>query len=564
MTLRQATLVFASLLLACNSRAPLYVSAPSGVDHLALLVFTDDARLIEASGLEALGGAERVRFEVDAELKAGRVMLVGYRAAALAPLDPPSATELSAQHLRAPLPAEPALPAPEYTYAMELDGTRLEPGPVPELTAAWLPPCPSYADAEVRLDCVTKSCAPRLTANGCSVVIDAEGICGAGSFTARLGPNAQLTHGSGERYELCRSSTTPALAQSAFVCESTQGERCRVDLSPALPPQLKLRTVPLEPVHTVFSAALLGDRLLLATSDAQGTGVNTTNPKICLDAAPSRLALADVDTGAEQWFPAPPCTLRLVTDPTSGGFVAVTGFPDRRLEFYSRDVVLSSSVAIDGAVLAPEAVRSGDRLYVLVATGPVDPSDKNFSTYELRAYDLRTRRWFATVPLGYGYYCAISASPDRVMVIDDDGDTARTFDAQTLLPKGDIELRIGPAMVNARNFASSYHAGSGRFLVQVGGTYAGFTVIGGTEVLGRAVSFGESYRPLAVSSWPHDPSLVLVGLDPAGLTLFSPTDRRFLPGRVPEPALATILVASETSTTALVVLPSALIHVSPR
>lgn len=556
-------MLLGSLLLACSSRAPLYVSAPSGVDHLALLVFSEDSRLIQASGLETLGATERVRFEVDAELKAGRVLLLGYRQDALAPLHPPSDAELSAQHLRAPLPADPALPEPDYRYASELDGTRLEPGPVPELTADWVPPCTSYADTEVRLDCVTKSCAPRLTANGCSVVIDAEGTCGAGSFTARLGPDDQLSRGSGERYELCKTATAPALARSAFVCESAQGERCRVDLSPALPPQLKLRTVPLEPVHTVFSAALLGDRLLLATSDAQGTGVNTTSPKICLDAAPSRFALADVDTGAERWFPAPPCTIRVVTDPTSGGFIAVTGFPDRRLEFYTRDVALTSSVPLDGAVLAPEAVRSGDRLYVLVATGPVDPGDKNFSTYELRAYDLRTKRSFATVPLGYGYYCAISASPDRVMVIDDDGDTARTFDAQTLLPKGDIELRIGAAMVNARNFASSYHPGSGRFLVQVGGTYSGFTVIGGVEVLGRAVTFGEIYRPLAVSPWPPDPSLVLVALDPSGFALFNPSDRRFLPGGLPNPTQSSILVASETSTTTLLVTPSALIHVSP-
>lgn len=539
------------------------MSPQTGVDLLALLVFDEDARLIEASGLQTLAGAERVRFEVDAEQKASRLVLIGYRATALAPLHPPAAAELTAQRLRAPQPPEPALPEPEYRYAMALDGTRLEPGPIPELTAAWLPPCPSYADAEVRLDCVTKSCAPRLDANGCSVVVDAEGICGAGSFSARLGPDAQLSHGSGERYQRCQTSTAPALAQSAFVCESAQGERCRVDLSPKLPSQLKLRTVPLEPVHTVFSAALLGDRLLLATSDAQGTGVNTTSPKICLDSAPSRFALADVDSGAEQWFPAPPCTIRVLSDPTSGGFVAVTGFPERRLELYTREVTLSSSVALDGAVLAPEAVRSGDRLYVLVATGPVDPSDKNFSTYELRAYDLRTRQWFATAPLGFGYYCAISASPDRVMVIDDDGDTARTFDARTLLPKGDVELRIGPAMVNARNFASSYHPGTGRFLVQVGGSYAGFTLVGGLEVLGRAVSFGETYRPLAVSAWPHDPSLALVALDPAGLALFSPTDRRFLPGQAREPPLATILVTSETSTTTLVVLPSALIHVSP-
>lgn len=220
---RLGLLVATAALTACGPpRVPLEGAIPEDARWVSALMLDGGGEVVSASGLLAFDGGSvetRVPGEVTEE-----VWVFGWTEEQIAPLRTPTTDPEIPVVPRSGL--EPALPLPVYGGRSRPAGERLAPlDPVPDLTTAWLPRCPTVVEESqemvVDLRCGSLACSGRFGQRGCAIELGL-GVCTFPDMTVRVGGDGELSL-AGEPG--CQPASVLFPAAGAAVCDG-----CAIDL----------------------------------------------------------------------------------------------------------------------------------------------------------------------------------------------------------------------------------------------------------------------------------------------------------------------------------------------
>lgn len=545
-------------LLAAPACAPptLSIAAPlpDGVDRVALW-FESGASVVHTTGFVARG-AQRTELTLSEALPGGPLTV---RLFAWPEGTPASTLETIGDATLAATPVAPASAADPVveglaSWSGRLEGEAVEltrDDRVPELTANWLPRCPTLVAAGVRAptfnSCLIGACAPFVQQQGCALMIDATD-CVATGGAAPIDARGRIALPAGFAGTECRQLDAASPAFASFQCESpSTTTACTVEIfAPNDAPPVRAARVPLlEPLPTDVDPDLDAALSVYATGLVPLASAVVVpvfadgRPRLldCEDAAPMALLSIDRATASVRRAPlALGCATHATRDPLGDGFVALAR------AFDGRHVVARVSAA--GAVTASVALPALDtewgarglaaqRERFVVALRPrVEDGEAR-----LLVVDPRTLAVTATVPVDGREAVALAADEGgQLALLVDEDDRMLLFSAAALRPEGQVVLT--PFAVRQLELSSLYHhVGTDRWLAGASLRSGGVVVATDREAFGVARVFELPASSSVFGPSPVDPRLALaatIDVDPearvARLRHFEPARARYLPG----------------------------------
>jgi hypothetical protein len=504
------------------------------------------------------------------------VALIGYRDQdlqdALRGLDQPELRLLD-QPLATAASDDPILPPPYWSgTGPAVDGpVVLEEGPVPEVTAAWLPACPtilpSSYDPDVHFETSTGvHCDATATQVNCAIITDLPNCLTLPPDELRLNgrgtldPRALGSH--------CRPATPKAGARLAMICETFPEER--TDLyAPPIPDRFVVDRMTAWPVadpqaRLGFVATPLAGYLPALTRvtgcpEERVVVLRRANPQPRCPAGEQSFAMVDPVTMAITATAAVnvPCLDLLAEDPAGGGFFGVSG-PPLQVTHFDCDGRAGPTYSPTGdlvAELRPTAVAMAQK-------GVVDPAnDLVIATYrssngpgQLWIFETSLRRFRPPLEIFAGgrSYSLTTLGPNSLVVgVDstDDGDGERLHftDYTSTTPRW---AQIHPSGTTLEQTAYFLAASEDRVIAGSGATNSdglpGVRVaqvgLSGPEFIATTTDW-KIYGSMSTSlRWPGSPHVLIPTTEEGSIGgppvlprtvvgLFDVSDPHFLPGQ---------------------------------
>ncbi|MBI2376260.1 MAG: hypothetical protein HYV07_19860 [Deltaproteobacteria bacterium] len=497
---------------------------PSDVDRVAFLWDSG-----EGTPIRALSGA--LSIELPEELGPTRAFLVlGWRST-------DALGEVDGASIRRARDADPTLPRPSWIAEGHEGSEALEAAAFTvEVTAPWVTPCPAVSEPRARVSCTDGFCAPEIAQVGCAMTIDASSCANLGTASLRLSP-LESTGGTRSLTD-CHVAAAGQLGFASLACQvPMRDEACTIELlrgphSGGVGVEtLELVDVPPYAVSHegkgVFSGVGVTSEGLLVL----GPGEGLVAPA-CQAGLPYVMKLLDSAGNTLEVNRMPPCPSRLVAAP--GGSVAYFLFGAERSGVAKVDargrILTTATVAesrmrgLRGSKL--QVVGRGEELLVIFETDRA--GDPGGLLAALDANDLSVLR-SRVLPFGT---TGFAVGVDEILLFDDNADEAHVVSPSTFLDLGGFSLM--KALSRTLITEGFFHEVSGRYLLEGRGEYHPMIIASSTGRVVHTHPYTVDFEGEAISSWPGDPSLVLLGVDDRGddeayLALFDPVAEVFLP-----------------------------------
>lgn len=525
---------------------------PEAVTHAALLGLGEDGQVVARSNFAPREGSS-FELRVSESGAPVRYRVFGWTEVDLGEFALPPDVRADFSPVALADAKDPLLPSPSFVAAGERSRLTLEPDdePIPELTAEWLPPCPSLFPSGRALlgdfQCVRQRCDFSFSQQGCSFEIDT-GDCRvmlAGSIDGR--GRLQVDE-LGTEIERCVDAGMPRDPALHTLDCRLHGYDCHLELyEPGAPPRIRAQLVDLTrsdlagelnvgvlpPRGAVGGLAVLADRLVVARLGEWVPGGE------CRSARPSELLFFDKDTlEPTGTATAPPCMERLQASPNRDRFVAVFRDADHFHlgEFTSngqllRRVLLAPVSALPETMTTKNAVRSilwaGDRIYVSTTLGDV------VLAYDALTFELS----WQTAPMGSRPKSDLLSTPDGI-VMSDLPDLLYFITPETgaFIRPANLTAICRASVFDPTNLM--YDARLGRYLVidraLSSEVYVLSADLGSCESASYFEASAEAYAAVPL---PADPAIAMFGLwneatSEVSLALMDLDAPRFLPGSI--------------------------------
>ncbi|MCK6547130.1 hypothetical protein L6R52_14870 [Myxococcota bacterium] len=538
---------------ACAEPSLTIVAAPAdGVEWLATV-------WLDATGA-GLGSTGLVRWSPDAPLRGdfdttsadiARVVLVGYssdalRAAGVAPTD----ALTDARILVAP-PTDPLIPTPTWSAAGAVHDGLVEAAAtsmIPELTAAWLPRCPTLippgVEARVDVGWADLFCATTLEQKGCSLEGD-EGLAGCGLPFTRATIDGR-GRGTSDR---CALVAPREGSVAAISCDDgTRGDVYLPDQpDPFVFEEVSILDVPFTPTNSIVrapiagfvtGAAITGDEVAIVSHDGRVVGLPCVSPE------PTSIHFFDLEFLLPAGrVPAPACLTSIVETPDRSGFFGLFGTSTFHVGRFDASGALVATATVAGPTTATHyavdlvVTEDGRRVVAAFAQSSAMISGR------LAVFDAATLAPERVVELGENVFAlhategsevVVGANPDETLHWVDaaTGGTTVTFSVASNRPvpntpqflthlPGDPRVFVAcPSQNETRSTAGAVHLASAD---------AGW--------IAAVVPWDRETAPSAMAPWPLDDAHILAtlvsrdGTWDTTIAVVDPVDLRVLPGQ---------------------------------
>lgn len=391
--------VWLALLTTAGCSAPslrVAVDPPASIDRVGAVVL--DARGVPLGGTGLLPREEGLQIQLAALTASSdeitSVLLVGYSDDALAIANggtTPSDEALVRSPLHLARPDEPLLPEPSWQGEGPVTGGAVTVGPSsrdPELSVAWMPPCPTLLpkSAVVKVSaCSGFYCGANFSQVGCTLQLELDACIAGAPEELQVSPRGGVS-GSSENVR-CSSAPPGPGAAFSFMCEQDD-DRCAVDVLvgpytapfqvsppiqvvaginptdrpvPVTTPRYGhiLDAVPLPPAQT--DCPYPGRRVVVLTRSA-ATRCEGEQRLVVVDA--ESLAIL----GEAPWTGS--CAARLDPDPTGDGLLLLAEAPLEIARLGCDLTVVGDRVPI--AVEVPTNLEAMDATMVVRSTAPTE------------------------------------------------------------------------------------------------------------------------------------------------------------------------------------------------
>lgn len=519
---------------------------PSDTTWAAAILLDASGGVIAATGLVPITSGKAARIElppVEAGDNVRHAILSAWSDAALAALGPLPLDRLS-EPIGLAGPLDPLLPA---GFSAEGDGVQefqLSPTAARELTAPWLPRCPSFpASMVASLSCSPGSCTITVNRADCHLSIET-GDCLFGEPDGFIDGRGKLHLSPGTRLGECTNIETRPPALLTAHCLPPDGEACTMDLFPRvdeLPydvetvaltdqPYLPHTTYPQPPDTYTPSLVLRDGKAFASVWNGHSRGAN------CGDTA-GHLSIVDLASlTVTASVPLPRCTGFLTADPAGPGLIAIFRDPSwsaAHLDASGRllDRSVLPFVDADRNVTFAASDVSGGRLAITL--GEKHDLDARVHFLDPRSFAVVQTATLATYSVGDvrwidGLLWYLDGGYDRLVPVDPEtGIATEGFSVHGNLASRGLQL-----------MSMAYLPTSGLFLAMATGRLGGVTVNRREMSIGFARLYQTvSHCDVAVEEAAH-PTQALVGITDveapydARLARLDPSTGRFLPGTV--------------------------------
>ena len=556
--LRWAAALAALGIAACTNRTVLIAedpNLPDGIVWRGVLLERADGTLESATGLVRREADQAIVFELgDKGADAEVVIVAGYSEAQLALASPPDDKMLGDTALARASLTDPLLPAPTFAArgTLEDGAVRLQPLTTPiELTAAWLPRCPTLAPqgAAVDVSCGARFCGASFAQHGCRGTLRTN-LCVDGAMVeGDVDGRGRVAFEPTEMLGTCTSSQRPVEGTIlSTVCEGGKVGSCRIDVY-AQPYAEAFEVAPVRLFDVPQRAperagrppnGYLGGVVVLDGQVAVATHAGRVDGSECTETASGAIALVDAQTLAvRDRVEAPPCLTHIVRDPAGDGFIGVFGVPgatalgrfDRHAQLVARTPIVDPRLS-DRHFPFGIAIAEDPATVAVAFTRNVSPANSR-----IVRFDPGTLALTAISDDDIAKLRAIAAGrPGELVLLDERNDRVDVFDLESgrissmeALPQApdDISWRLGRIGMHGDNIVVSTADDNG----------AMHTLAPGIPRLHEYSMFYEwQAEPYAFVPWPADPRLLLVGANEvkgerlAAIALFEPWTPHFVPG----------------------------------
>jgi hypothetical protein len=397
--------------------------------------------------------------------------------------------------------------------------------------------------------CSFERCSLTVVQHACDVSLVTSG-CSLGRLDGKIDPGGHVTLISVDGQSQCSGERSPGAIPLSLEC-SRERERCPIDVfagSAAPPVVISAKAVfdassipgsfsmPLGAQRArsgfLFGEAIVGTRIAIGTFNGRFDRFD------CDDPSPTSLVFLDRESmEITATATTPSCLTQIARDPLGGGVLGPFGAASARVGRFDTEGRLVDSVAVPLAAAAGEwpvgmlIFEDESRLLVAYTSGRSEPGHSHFVFF-----DLATLVVTASTAAPIQVRAVADLGSDLFGVSDHLSGRVLLFDRMTGLSRGELRLNdLGGVDAIDVGYVALHHR-SGRTVAGTTGTTPIVQpLLIGSTMLGSARAADIDAVPWAMTDWPGDRGLMVVGLtarEPdlrAYLAFFDPLAIHFLP-----------------------------------